>query len=354
MQARPTPLLADLFLASKADQPGTQAHVDAVRRGLQRSRHYILDDAGVRRYAETLRDLPDLIVQQHDFARPPYDVCWVEFSYRVFFETLTGTPAHQEADERVGYLFDHDRVSIVAGGGFLPEGDLVALMPIAYYLHDPWRPGELQDFCDRARTSLADVDSFLWGTTVLALEEDDRPLLRHRNRWKLHSTSKLDETTIFRMLHGASSGDLRNIVALMLLLNRPSLTRQVAVVDRRKLFFRGRQRPLLPHHVVTIDIDPTPTLMLIGTEKGDGVPRRQHEVRGHYCHDRTSRAAELSGCVHRWIDDAAYADDSHWTCEVCLGRRWRRRSHWRGDAQSGVVEKTYRVTASSEDISLQE
>ena len=102
----------------------------------------------------------------------------------------------------------------------------------------------------------------------------------------------------------------------------------------------------MAYTVVTIPLDPQPTLRLIGTPAGDIVERRRHEVRGHYCHNEAYRRGTAMGCIHEWEQDPDRPDDAHWKCTSCEGKRWHRRVHTRGSAEVGYSDKLlYRVTA---------
>jgi len=107
---------------------------------------------------------------------------------------------------------------------------------------------------------------------------------------------------------------------------------------------------------VTIDIDAVPTMRLIGTPAGDAVPRRRHEVRGHYCHNAEAHDyARIAGCQHEWLAADAFweplrgtriSDANHWVCDACGGHRWWQRTHKRGDESRGtVMHGGYNVTS---------
>jgi hypothetical protein len=158
---------------------------------------------------------------------------------------------------------------------------------------------------------------------------------------------------------------LRNIVAILLMMNRPSLTKYIHNANAGRGFHKGKVMPYLSHTTVTIDIDARPTLKLIGTPQGDAVPRRRHEVEGHFCHDETARDfSRIAGCIHEFapthgpVDDWAPWPDAplgvpgepgcprNWVCAACGGKRWWVKEHGRGTAEKGfVVKDGYTVDA---------
>ena len=84
-------------------------------------------------------------------------------------------------------------------------------------------------------------------------------------------------------------GELRTIIALLLLLNRPSLTHYVARSEPTRGWIGNKVRPYMAHTVVTIPLDPIPALRQVGTDNDDPNLRRRHRVRGHFVHDRNTR-----------------------------------------------------------------
>jgi hypothetical protein len=152
-----------------------------------------------------------------------------------------------------------------------------------------------------------------------------------------------------------SVGELRNIVAILLMLNRPSITRYANAPAARG-WIKRKPAPFMAHTSVTIDIDARPTMRLLGTPAGDGVPRRRHEVRGHYCHDHEAHDyRRIAGCQHDWQEtdaewtpaDLKPGEAEHWVCRQCSGKRWWRIEHERGRLDQGIVNRAgYHVTAS--------
>lgn len=143
-----------------------------------------------------------------------------------------------------------------------------------------------------------------------------------------------------------SGGDLRNIVALLLFLNRTGDIQYLREVLMAQALINRRPRPLMPYRVITLKLDPMPRLQALAA--GAGVQRRLHDVRGHYCHDRTARE---SGCLHGeerlggWGEFWEEYDVLQWQCTHCGGKRWWRKEHARGHAHLGVVkEQVYAVT----------
>jgi hypothetical protein len=143
------------------------------------------------------------------------------------------------------------------------------------------------------------------------------------------------------------------VVAILLALNRPAITRLTTTPPGSGLY-RGKNTVYHTHTSVTIDLDPIPGLRA-EIASGPGALRRRHEVRGHYCHDANARDYHrIAGCIHEWLPadeewtplGGAYKADrvNHWLCEACGGKRWWKTEHTRGDATLGFVSHDdYRV-----------
>jgi len=69
---------------------------------------------------------------------------------------------------------------------------------------------------------------------------------------------------------------LRNIIAVLLVMNRPSLTKYVRTSTPGRGFFKGKVLPYLSHTTVTIDLDARPTLKLIEVPLPGIYPVQRH------------------------------------------------------------------------------
>lgn len=314
------------------------------------ARRFVFDTEASQRFAEVVRDVPDLLVREEQFARAPFDVTWLEIDFIKVTEVLRGAAVAAETpDSEIGFLVDHGTVYTVVGGA----GDLgpkLNVVPFIYDLHTEWSVEDQLDFCSKVGTSRGQLDATFWGSTFNKIDEDTRRSLRGRHAMRIapmhpHLEERLKKEKILSDMYYQTVGDLRNVITALLLLNRPSLTVYKHEVPHHRTFVRGKLRPYLAHTVISIPLDPRPTLRLVGTPMGDAVPRRRHEVRGHYCHDEKGRGR---GCVHLWEVDLHPDDDpldpDHWRCKRCEGKRWWRSSHERGSALLGFNKHDYNVT----------
>ena len=341
------PLLIDRFMASTHRSLVNRNVVDRIKGRLRAARRFVLDDEATRRYADVIETIPELIARHQRFARAPYDVTWIEFNFEQFWKQINKRPVDDTADQIVGFLIDHGRAYVLSGRH---DDSRCSLTPFAYDLHTPWSVEDQLAFC--TRNSMSGLDAFFWGSAYDKLDIRERESIRNLHRAFLLPMEINDPTISTAILAGMAQetvGDIRNIITILLLLNRPSLTHYARYVPTHRGFIGNKLRAFFDHTVVSISIDPKPTLRLLGSTQGEGVSRRRHEVRGHYVHDRTARDyASIAGCIHEWQTDPHPDDDpadpDHWKCTVCGGKRWWRVEHLRGSSNVGFVQKDYNVT----------
>lgn len=360
-----TLMLADSFMRSQSRVQRSLVAprvIEQVRRRLLVAKRFNFDAIASRRLGEVIRDVPNLLIQQQSFARAPYDVMWIEIDFQAFGRELSSY-LDVRSDSKVGYLYDHGTVYVAAENSGYPP----SLMPIYYQLNTPFEAQEQLDFCAKTKVSPETIDQFFWGKTYEKLDETDRRLLRGRhscgylpeasngkNRsWTvIENRNELPRRTsyedLFEKMYWGSAGDMRNLIACLLMLNRPRIT-EYTEVERGHGFIRGKLTTFMAHTTVTIKVDPRPILRSIDRSEA-GEPRRRHEVEGHWCHNEAYRDGTKRDCIHAWqaqLDDHPEDDPDapdHFHCMNCGGKRWWRRAHMRGSAAVGFVEKDYVVT----------
>lgn len=356
------PLMIDRYLAQAAVEDThmfaamPQLHANKFRNEMRSARVFVLDDNAIDRFAAVVRDIPEYIAKHQAFARPPYDSMWIEFDFCRFYESVTGREPDETADVRLAYFIINGTAFVFASG---KGNSRVVAMPIVYQLHEPWPLESQIQLVEDCGTSRMQVLAFLWGESVMSTPPETLRELRDAHTVVLGPTlfrDALSPEKYKQAMHRLwdtvclkSSGDLRNIVALLLLLNRPNLTTFVRDVPRRRGFVGNKLVPYLSHTVATIALDPKPAIISIGTPEDEHTPRRRHEVRGHYCHNNAYKEATARGCEHDMVRDeeSTHPDDS-WKCRICNGKRWWKPKFERGDASKGFVIKQYNVTAHGE------
>lgn len=325
----------------------------AVQARVRRAERLVFDASASARVGELIRDIPELLIEQVQFARAPFDLCWIEYQSDVTWEIVVGREGDQtdgDRDEVVGLLVDHNRVNVF---NRCYDGT-IGMMPWVYHLNTEWPLEDQLRFCEAAKVSRLGIDTWLWGSTANALAEKGRydalRVLRNTNMVEV-----IDESpnTTKAILSGGAHGDFKNVIALLLALNQPQIT-QYQHVPQSRGWIGNKPKPFLSHHSVKVSLDAQRRL-LTHFEHGEGELRRRHRVRGHYCHDQVARDySRIAGCVHDWepMDDqwlpwpdAPLDEREHWRCRACEGKRWWRVAHQRGSEAKGFIEHEYQVTA---------
>lgn len=353
------PTLADRFLAAR-DKPTlvSEAANESIRNRIRGAKQFVLDDAAADHIGRLMRDVPDLLIPQMRFARAPFERAWIEFDASVLWKAHNGAEPDDKADSALGVFIDGNSAYTVIGGTIGGGTTPPVLSPIAYDLNTPWGDADDDDPVRQRiemSNALADLglspltlQHFYWGRMFPSAQAAGVRLFEHSLRILPLRDARLK--SVLPSLWDTANGELRNILTILLMLNRPSLTRVVREQAKGRGFIGNKLAPYFAHSVVTIDLDPKPALLRLTA--GAGGSKRRHEVRGHWCHDAACRA---SPCAHDWRPHPAYAgkddptDPDHWLCDNCGGKRWWRAEHARGDAGKGFsIREGFNVTVKNE------
>lgn len=365
------PTLADRFVTRRFAEYERLIHpkaIEQLQRSTRNARRFVFNEEAARRIARVVIEAPELLVREHQFARAPFEQTWIEYpAWAYYAELREQDPKLYDAqgewgdtetgDHTVGYLIDQGRINTISAGTKAHPDTPCLITPLQYRLHAEWPIEDQIEFARLAGCSRLGLDPIIWGSSWDKLSKDDTRRLREHNVIEgvplnpLFANSKMlqGDGGLATSVRGAI-GDLRTVVAMLLMLNRPSLT-QFRVVPRSQGFRRGKLMTFMSHTTVEVSLDSAATLRLIGTPAGETIERRRHEVRGHYCHDQTARDyMRIAGCIHEWQrchDDWTPWPDgpvgvvtnrvNHWHCTVCGGKRWWRHEHERGTAEVGFV-----------------
>jgi hypothetical protein len=363
------PTLADLALAQAPLQPTLVASSwrEQTRDWLRLAKRFVLDEQAAVYLGRMIRQSPRVIADAQDFAIPAFENMWVEMPAIPFLQAIGSatSTAYDDptTDSRIGYLLNGPRVRVLSESlqGY------VAVMPLEYRLHQPMTESEELALGEALGVSRIQLDFWFWGSSAMkylgALCTNEDPEYTAAHEWDRaglralranHSvrtapaapgTRPLKDLDSKGSLIYGSGGDLRNIVALLLFMNRTANITTLDGVPMGEGFIARKPRPLLSHRVIKLKLDPLPRLMRLCA--GLGVKRRLHDVRGHFCHDRIAR--EL-GCPHGQEHEGDFGDwweetePLRWRCTGCHGKRWWRHEHKRGDAKTGATVQEYEVT----------
>ena len=324
-----------------------------VAAALPRARRFILTEDSSSQLGHIIARAEDLILKHHQFALAPYPVTYIEFNVRRMHDSLGRATTGQmpnyigtEPDEWLGYLITERETWVFARGV-----EMSSCVTGITYRHTPGHC-DLRRSVRRGGESNEEADwtalCLMLGTSVHALpDEETRQALL--GNWSLHKNLRLIDYDKFEWR--ALAGDVRNLLAILLLLNQPEHYTLTSHAPRRRLN-RGRPVVYAAHSVVELELGRTRNYRrLFDHLPVDRSGPRRHEVRGHFYHTPAS-ARERCTCPegHDWpAQPTEFHDDAPtWTCRVCGGRRTWRKHHERGDASRGYVTKEYEVKERSD------
>lgn len=350
------PLLADHLLSMHArrdkDLIAPRWH-ETLCSHLREAKRFVLDEQAALYVAEMLVRAPRIVADAQDFAIPPFKKMWVELPYRGFYQTITkgiSVTHDPSGDTRIGYLVVGANAYPAAQG---PSGE-ANFVPFIVRMNQPYTLAEELEFCEKVSVSRATLDMIYWGSAYqqLSEEQDQEGIRALRARHSLeaygpqHMTAKAahwfahnSSSLVWQHLMESGAGDVRNIIALLLFLNRTSKIQTIQEIGMAPKVLHRRPVMLLKHSVVSLKLDPAP--MLLKLCAGEGIWRRLHDVRGHFCHNKAARENDHD---HEWqdISDRPSPYILQWRCS-CGGLRWWRREHRRGHEEKGMVASEYSV-----------
>jgi hypothetical protein len=350
-RAKRTPTLADRLLAINDYIVVPRRIQEATQQSLMLAKKFVLSDEATRHMAEIVKGVPRIIADAQDFAIPPFTRMWVEFPINVFNEAVGARTTSEYLGEKnqdtlVGYLINGPSVRVGAWSQGL--GKTAGFSTFEYMLNHPYK--DIQEelrVCKQLGISRGTLDAMFWGSAANTfLAEGDRESLRalreNHSIWPLplkdEITREKDPADIYAHLLNMAAGELRNIITILLFLNRTQDIQKHFPVPTEQGWVGNKRRAMLSHSVITIDVNPKPRFLEMVA--GEGVWRRLHDVRGHFCHNKVARE---SGCMHSVWEET---DHLQWKCPTCQGLRWWRKEHRRGHEDKGTVTSEYNVIAS--------
>jgi len=344
-----TPLLYDEMLALTPKRTGrVWPQVSFMQQRLRAAKVFRLDHAAAAYAASMIVAHPEAIARDVEFAIPPFERMYVELPYPEFFKILSAAAPEEyrssyiappeEEDQDIGYLFDGPLVYVMSRAMKSAKNPFPMVLPIRYRLNRTFSFEEEQVMTNLLDTSRLGIDALFWGSCFNVLHPATMRALRTHHSCEFWYGNEHPDFAhvVARAVLKPSAGDLRNIVALPLFLNR---TREVQLLDTvppAPGFVHAKPRTLVRHNVVRLRLDPGPLLKRVFTSRASGGWRREHDVRGHWCGDRTYHA-------NTHDHDLREIAVNRWKCLRCGGQRWWRKAHKRGRKDQGQVITTYEV-----------
>jgi hypothetical protein len=336
------PLLYDEFMACTKPQLEVERKpFEFLRNRMVGAHVFTLDHDAARYMANMMQAHPEAIALDQEFAIPPFKQMFVEFPYPEFFAIMGGHHRGDGSeDERIGYFYDGPRVYVLSAS--TDTHRYPSCVPIRYRLNQQFELSEERIITDALEESRIALDAYFWGSCAPKVNNLGllRSLRAHHSMefWFGQELFAQGKTKFISRVMASTAGDLRNVVALPLFLNRVREVIYEEQVPGVPGFVRAKPRTLVRHSVVKIKLDPAPLLKKIYSGSAGAIWRREHDVRGHWCHDKTWRA-------HPHDHEPTEYDVNQWRCLLCGGLKWWRKEHRRGKREMGKVKTTYEVHA---------
>lgn len=295
------------------------------------ARCYVFDREASFKLGRFIRDCPDLIADQIEFAVEPYPTTYVEVEIDAVIMGAGGDePDNPNADWKLGFLTHHGVTNTLVCNRTVP-GVLAGVYGFMNMSILPDR--SLVKLADSNDALLQSVELHLLGSTYNKLTAVQRKAFSDRYGVATYGDPRIEALSAQHVFDG-HQGEARVYIAALLLLHQKkgiSLSEKAA----HRAMYRGKSRPFMAHNVVTITLD-GPVEIRRALTSGSGETRRAHEVPAHYAHRYGTR-----NCEHVWVKREN--EENHWDCSKCGRFRYLRRDHIRGDASKGFVKKSYNV-----------
>lgn len=307
-----------------------QKAVQPVAAAAPRARRFVFDKEASIFLGRFIRTCGDLIIANRQFAIPPFETVYIEFDMKAMMLEGNSPPDLEDQDTRVGYLIEGRTVYCVAATDRMKD---VGLTPFVYEMDTDEAQPDLSMMHEQSIEGQELLKlSLMLGSGIENLDEKSRVEILARN--VVRFMYPITNDGMFGKLVQGSAGDLRNVWAILLLLNQPANVTFDPVPARRGIF-SGKLRTYAAHNIVRIDIGRHRSIRRALAFESRSSPRR-HEVRGHFAHYHLT-----DGCQHEW--QTMPDEKGRWLCGRCDGYRVWRKNFLRGDAGKGFVTKSYEI-----------
>src|SRR5580765_7549676 len=153
------PLFADYLLANpgKVSPLPPRTDLRALLARIRRAERLVFDNEATARVGQVLHEIPELLIEQIQFARAPFDLCWIEYKADVIWSEVVGRDANEKdmtRDEVVGVLIDHNRINVFSRAYDGSTG----MLPFVYHLNTEWPLSDQLSFCDKFKISRIGID----------------------------------------------------------------------------------------------------------------------------------------------------------------------------------------------------
>lgn len=373
-------------------EPAERRRINGRYRDLMRNaKRFYLDEEATRAAAIMGYQHPDVLVAFLSRARTPFEKVWFEWPLAPALDEV-GIEKDEMAPDRVGAVVERldpaepiYRMTMIYAHSSMGTEGWPSPISILFHLTQPLKEaarggGEAANIIRRhsafamanqaSKTVLTDV-GFLLGSAYtntarnsIGLDEGEaeyratqcESLAAHA---KMVYSPAMGEAFMRRVASGGSpqsqhllvqsliaealeqAGTWRMVISILALIN----ARTVVTADQPHKFGQGRRFvsgqvvPFLEHLLVKLKLPRKQAIQRVMREVREGIPKRRHEVMGHWRERHNSGDA---ACDHVWVDTTA----TNQKCAICERRRWFVNEFGRGTAEIGFVLKDRLVTRS--------
>jgi hypothetical protein len=325
----------------KMKSPELQKVWQRLRPIMPKARRFIFDKEASAFAGAFIRDFGPTLLENLQFAIPPFEHCYVEYHLDALLDTIGRRKTeHREggsADECIGHLIDHNYVYTFIEDS---KGE-ASFYPVMVDLHS---------------------DTYTRGTFSSDLEDDEYKKITYTLGSTSNDLKRTSEETLRRWLHNidivaspmfhqlltedvlrdGGNGTVRNLVALLLMLNRQRERVTLTQVPPKGVIYKGKRKVFMAHSLVMLTTEDYGAITRSFVPAGHHESPRRHQVRGFFRHYHRVR-----GCEHHFLEDDR---PLHWTCQHCGTRLVWVHDHLRGDASKGFVTKEYVVIDPAADV----
>ena len=339
-----------------------------------RAKCFLFDHDSSRLIGQFATECSDLIFDHRQFAKPPYDVTYIEYDNVGMMTGMHGNFEPWE-DTRVGFLIylstvyvfvsqnkelgtpelvwplfyycaergskvDHkSSFPVVDYGSHAPVGKLVLIMGSGLNflagdtMLNPAGPHDGEAFASFEQAIEAGIKHHIGGRTKMGKIMED--LINSNEAYFAGTKQTLPFQTGFLR---ESIGDLRKVWAGLLWLQSVPKTVTMSPVPAGHTMHHGKRVAMSAHHTVHIHLRGKRTIRqrYLAAHHKRNSPRL-HDVRGHHKH----RGGAAIGCSHVWPPTPN--EKGQFICEKCERKRWFVKAFKRGDESKGFVDKDYQL-----------
>lgn len=336
------PLIADLVLAhGLMSFPYKPKVLGTLRACLMEAKRFVLDVPAASKFGEIVRDYPQTAVEGVEFAKSPFPLMYVEWPTTEYWRIVNGLDMAEDAADRMAFLYNGSSLFVLCA---FKDETKPALMPLMYRLNTDWPFAAQQKFAQDLNRSRLYLDQLFWGTSYGKVDPDMRKALRQQHSIESIVETRTDESKaeLVRMIED-QAGDLRAAILMLLYLNSTSSIRVDEEIPAKQGMINHKTGVYLKHSVIKLNMSKVDR-EIKRTFGHQSVWRREHDVRGHWCHDKIAKKAQARGHVHEWWQ-IPRGRSEQWFCPKCTGLKWWQPDHRRGHKEKGVVVQEYEVTA---------